>query len=168
MWVIPIRMAPVELHIHADRRLAFQVLSAFGASQPGGGSSRVLRDEGGRKLVEFHTPIAVGSARTTLLRTVEWVTLHEPEAIDFEKVEGPLHLLRDRFILDEVDRCTRFRYESTFGVKGGLLGWLVGQLRVKPVLGAFMRRHAQELKQTIEERARRSRLFPFHPCGVAE
>ena len=53
-----IRLEPVECHIHADRRLAFQVLTAFGAKQEDGGASRVLADEGHRKLVEFVTPIA--------------------------------------------------------------------------------------------------------------
>ena len=57
MWVIPVRMEAVETHIHADRRLAFQVLTAFGAGQPDGGSSTVLRDEGHRKLVEFRSLI---------------------------------------------------------------------------------------------------------------
>lgn len=56
-WIIPIRLEPVECHIHADRRLAFQVLTAFGAKQEDGGASRVLADEGHRKLVEFVTPI---------------------------------------------------------------------------------------------------------------
>jgi len=49
--ILPIRLKPVELHIHADRRLAFQVLTAFGARQEDGGSSTVLKDEGDRKLV---------------------------------------------------------------------------------------------------------------------
>jgi hypothetical protein len=44
-WIIPIRLEPVECHIHADRRLAFQVLTAFGAKQEDGGASRVLADE---------------------------------------------------------------------------------------------------------------------------
>ncbi|MFZ1058565.1 MAG: hypothetical protein WAP47_05170 [Candidatus Rokuibacteriota bacterium] len=84
MWVIPIRMDAVEIHIHADRRLAFQVLTAFGSAQPNGNSSRVLRDEGPRKLVEFHSLIPSAAGGEKVYRTVEWVTLHEPEAIDFE------------------------------------------------------------------------------------
>jgi len=102
MWVIPIRMDPVEIHIHADRRLAFQVLTAFGTAQPDGSASRVLRDEGHRKLVEFHSLIPTAAGGKKIYRTVEWVTLHEPEAIDFEGVEGPLALLRDRFVLEDV------------------------------------------------------------------
>ena len=55
--IIPIRLATVELHMHVDRRLAFEVLTAFGARQDDGGSSTVLKDEGDRKLVEFRSVI---------------------------------------------------------------------------------------------------------------
>lgn len=159
-WIIPIRLSPVTVHVHADRRLAFQVLTAFGVSQEGG-SSKVLADEGDSKLVEFHSSIG-GKA----YRTVERVTLREPEEIRFEGVEGPLALLRDRFVLEDAGGCTRFRYESTIGLRGWLVGWLVGQLRVRPVLARFMRAHSRELKTTIEGRARRSRVFPYRECGA--
>lgn len=92
------------------------------------------------------------------------MTLHEPEAIDFEGVEGPLALLRDRFVLEDAGGYTAFRYESTFGVKGGTLGWVVGRFYVKPLLARFMRQHVRQLKETIEERARRSRVFPYREC----
>ena len=167
MWVIPIRMEPVETHIHADRRLVFQVLTAFGASQPDGGSSTMLRDEGHRKLVEFRTLIPTAAGGKQMLRTVEWVTLHEPEAIDFVGVEGPLDFLRDRFVLEEVGGCTSFRYESTFGLKGWIVGWLIGRRRVKRRLSRFMREHSNALKATIEERARQSRVFPQRECSLA-
>ena len=157
--IIPIRLPPVELHIHADRRLAFEVLSAFGARQDDGGSSLVLKDEGERKLVEFHTPFSTPRGRKTY-RTVEWVTLHGPDEILFEGVEGPLRLLRDRFTLHDVDGCTRFRYESTFGLEGAVVGWLRGQLLVRPILKRFMREHSLELKKTIEARALKSRVYP--------
>lgn len=166
MWVIPIRMDAVEIHIHADRRLAFQVVTAFDTAQPDGSSSRVLRDEGHRKLVEFHSLIPTAAGGKKIYRTVEWVTLHDPEAIDFEGVEGPLDLLRDRFVLDDVAGCTRFRYESMFGLKGWIVGWLAARSRVKPLLDRFMREHARQLKATIEERAKRSRVFPYHPCAI--
>ncbi len=157
--IIPIRLRPVEVHVHADRRLAFQVLTAFGAKQEDGGSSRVLRDDGDRKLVEFHTPIGKKT-----YRTVEWVTLREPEEIRFDGVEGPLALLRDRFVLADAGGCTLFRYESTIGIKGSLAGWLIGRLRVRPRLVRFMRAHGLELKETIEARAKRSHLYPYRQC----
>ena len=167
MWVIPVRMEAVETHIHADRRLAFQVLTAFGAGQPDGGSSTVLRDEGHRKLVEFRSLIPTAAGGKQMVRTVEWVTLHEPEAIDFEGVEGPLPFLRDRFELGDTGGCTSFRYESTFGLKGWIVGWLIGRHRVKARLSRFMREHSHALKATIEERARQSRVFPCRGCALA-
>ena len=164
MWVIPVQMEPVETHIHADRRLAFQVLTAFGARQPDGGFSTVLRDEGSRKLVEFHSLIPTAAGGKKVVRTVEWVILHAPEAIDFEGVEGPVPFLRDRFVLEDVGGCTRFRYESTFGLKGWIIGWLVARFRVKLLLARFMREHTHALRAAIEERAKRSRVFPHRGC----
>ena len=163
--MIPIRLKPVELHIHADRRLAFQVLTAFGARQDDGGSSTVLKDEGDRKLVEFHSVIPTRRGKQKAYRTVEAVTLCEPDEIRFEGVEGPLDLLKDRFVLQDVAGCTLFRYESTFGLRGGLAGWLRGQLVIRPVLRRFMREHSLKLKKTIEDRAKRSRVYPYRDCG---
>jgi hypothetical protein len=163
--IVPIRLRPVELHIHADRRLAFQVLTAFGARQDDGSSSTVLKAEGDRRLVEFHSVIPTfGLAQTRgqkIYRTVEWVTLLEPEEIRFEGVEGPLDLMQDRLVLRALDGCTLFRYESTIGIKGGIVGWLKGQLLVRPALSRFLRDHSRRLKDTIEARAKNSRLYPY-------
>jgi hypothetical protein len=165
--IIPIRLASVELHMHADRRLAFQVLTAFGARQEDGSSSTVLRDEGNRKLVEFRSLIPTPRDTQKIYRTIEWVILHEPDEIRFEGVEGPLDLLRDCFLLRDVSGCTLFRYESTVGLKGGLAGWLRGQFLVRPVLRRFMREHSLKLKETIEARARQSRIYPYRECEVS-
>lgn len=156
-------LPPVECHIHADRRLAFEVLTAFGARQEDGGSSRVLVDEGPRKLVEFRTPIPNARGGETMYRTVEWVMLREPEEIRFEGVEGPLTLLKDRFLLRAEDGCTGFRYESVIGVGGSVAGWILAQRRVRPRVERFMIHHVQRLKATIERRAKQSRVYPFAP-----
>jgi hypothetical protein len=169
--IVKIRLKPVALHIHADRRLAFQVLTAFGTRGDDGSSSLVLKAEGDRRLVEFHSAMPTfrhGAKRgQKIYRTVEWVTLREPEEIRFEGVEGPLALMEDRFVLRNVDGCTLFLYESTIGIKGGIAGWLKGQFLVRPGLGRFMRDHSLKLKQTIEARAKESRLYPYRRCGVA-
>jgi len=169
--IVKIRLKPVELHIHTDRRLAFQVLAAFGTRAEDGSSSLVLKAEGDRRLVEFHSAIPIfrsGLRRgQKVYRTVEWVTLHEPEEIRFEGVEGPLDLLEDRFVLRNRNGCTLFRYESTIGIKGGIAGWFKGHLLVRPSLSRFMRDHARKLKQTIEARAKESRLYPYRNCGLA-
>lgn len=163
--ILRIRMKPAEAHIHADRRLAFEVLTAFGASSSAEKANpRVLSKENGRLLVEFHSHYKslLGGEKT--VKTVEWVTLSPPERIDFEGVRGPLAFLRDRFSFTEEGNCTRLRYESEFGLRWWLLGWLISTLLVKPILRRFMRNHMREMKATIEERAKRSRVYPQKPC----
>lgn len=95
------------------------------------------------------------------------MTLREPEEIRFEGVEGPLDLLQDRFVLRDLDGCTLFRYESTIGITGGIAGWLKGQLFVRPILSRFMRDHSLNLKETIEARAKKSRVYAYRNCGLA-
>ena len=166
---IPIRVEPVETLIHADRRLAFQVVTAFGASSGSeGASTRILKDEGGRLLVEFLTETKQLFGRRKVYKTVEWVTKHEPDRIDFEGVEGPLAILRDSFTFLPDGGCAVFRYESEFAVRWWVLGWIVGIAYVRPMLRRFMVGHVKKLKETIEERARRSKVYPQVPCSHPE
>jgi hypothetical protein len=166
MSVIPVRLPPLEVHIHADRRLTFQVITAFGASQGLAGSrSRVLgQDEDGRQLVEFHTPAEGLTGRQKVYRTVERVTLFAPERVEFEGVEGPLTLLHDRFLLQAEGNCTLLRYESQAGIRGWLLGWLIARFYARPRLERLMRAHLEEMKDAVEARARRSKVYPQLSC----
>lgn len=153
--------------MHADRRLAFQVITAFGAaSEMDGPSSRVISREDNKLLVEFTSQVRglLGGHKT--YRTVEQVTLYEPEMIDFQGVKGPLPYLHDRFTLEQEEGCTRFRYESEFGVRGWVFGWVIGMVYVRPKLKRFIGEHVEEMKQTIEARAQRSRKFPQQPCAL--
>ncbi len=169
MWIIPITLPPEEVHVQADRRLVFQVLTAFGATAPDGeASTRVLREEDDRVLVEFRTPIRGLFNRRKVYTTVEWVTPREPDRIDSQGVKGPMPFLRDRFELEEWGECTQFRYRSTFGLHGWRFGWLIGMLYVRPVLRRFVRRHLIELKEIAETRAGRSKVFPQGPCPIHE
>jgi len=159
--MIPIRLPPEDIQIHADRRLAFEVITAFGAnSQSSHGSSTVLERQGDRLLVEFHTLVRGPLGRRKVYRTVERVALHPPEAVEFEGVEGPLRRLRDRLVFAEESGCTRLRYESEIGLGWGPIGWLLGRLLVQPIMQRFMREHLVEMKETIEARAKRSRVYP--------
>lgn len=168
-WIIPVRLRPVEVLVHADWRLAFQVLTAFGTpSSHGDAWSRVLEREGDSLLVEFHTPVRGPLGRTRTYTTVERVTLREPVAIEFKGVRGPMPLLRDRFVLEDLDGCTLFRYESVVGLGWWVLGWLLATTYVRRTLGRFMREHALHMKETIEARARRSRAFPQKSCAHGE
>lgn len=166
--MIPIQLRPAEIHIHADRRLAFEVITAFGANrQPAHGSSTVLERQGDLLLVEFHTPVRGPLGLHKVYRTVERVALHPPEAVEFEGVKGPIRLLRDRLFLVDEGGCTRLRYDSQIGLGWGPIGWLVGRLLVQPVMQKFMRNHLAEMKETIEARAKKSRVYPQRACLFA-
>ncbi len=168
MWLIPVRLTPLEVHLHADRRLAFQVITAFGAGQEGQAASRVLSRENVRLLVEFHTPGKGLFGRRKIYRTVEWVTPHEPERVDFDTVEGPLTMMRDHIILEDQGGCTLLRYESECGLWGSVAGWLMMVLYVRPLKRRLMLEHLDEMKQTNEQRAKRSRVYPQQPCETWE
>jgi hypothetical protein len=160
--VVTITLAPIDVPVHADRRLAFQVITAFGAgAKDSGESSKVLERGGDRVLVEFHSPVKGLLGRTKVYKTVEWVTPHEPDRVDFEHVNGPLEVMHDRFLLEEVEGgCMTLRYESEFAVRWWWPGWVIGMLYVRPTLRKMMSKHLMDMKETIEERARRSHLFP--------
>lgn len=165
MTVKPITMEQERIHIHADRRLAFQVLTAFGAQAGEGPRNEVIEDNGNRKFIRFRTAVRF-AGKSWIMETTEWVTLTEPERIDFELVpgQGPirggLKLLRDRFAFEDRDGCTELAYDSTFGIRWSWGGWLLGRLVFKRTMRSLMRRHLQEVKQTIEDRASKSRVFP--------
>ncbi len=159
---IPIALPDVSAHIHADRRLVFEMVTAFGAAS----GSKVLESREDRLLVEFHTPSQDIFGRKKTYRTVEWVVPSKPESVDFELVEGPLAMLRDRFILEDLDGCTRFVYQSRFAMKWGIAGWLLGTLAIRRTLRRMMREHVFDIKQKAEERASRSRVFPVRQCAV--
>ena len=162
---VPVTITPYQVQIQADRRLVFQYLTAFGVGGPGSReSSKVLRDEGNRKLVEFHLEVRGLFGGTKRVRTVEWVTLNEPESIDFEGVTGPLPLLLDRFELEEDGGCTVLRYRSTVGAHGWVFGWPIAMLIARPMVKRHMRAHLAEVKERVEARARRSRVYPQRPC----
>ena len=159
-----IKIKSQQRHIHADQRLAFQVLSAFGAKTEDGSSSEVLKDEGQRKLVRFMTPFSI-FGRTSILVSDEWVTLEEPHAIRFSLVKaqglmGRLSDLEEAFLLNVQGGCVDMVYESRFRVRFGIIGWFIGRVFVRPVMRNFMGSHLAELKETIEARAKRSKVYP--------
>ena len=173
MAVIPIKIKPEKIHITSDRRLAFQVITAFGASNgskgiENGPSNRVLREEDDRKLIEFVTPVNLGPGMSRNWVTNEWVKMSEPEEVTFDLVPGKgpitggLKLLSDRFVFEVVDNCTDLTYESTFGIRWSVFGWLFGKMFVERYLKKHMREHLAEVKPVIEARAARSRVYA--PC----
>ena len=155
----------------ADRRLVYQVLTAYGQSGLDGYSTRVMEDHGDRKLVEFHTPLKVHN-RTHVARTVEWVRLTEPERIDFwlaagyeEKSIIALSLLEDAFVLEDRGGCTQMTYESRLAVQVPVIGWLLARLIIGPVMSRHMVEHLADIKALCELRSVRSRVWPQVECG---
>jgi hypothetical protein len=171
MSLIPIQIPSETIHVNADRRLAFQVLTAFNASMGADGpSNRVLEDQGTRKFVEFTTPISLGFGMHKNWITTEWVDLHEPEAIDFNLVPGSgpitggLKLLSDRFELEDHGSCTQFTYHSKFAIRWSVFGWMLGKIYIQKFMQKHMREHLSEVKIMIEARAERSRVHPQAAC----
>ena len=143
-----------SIHIHADRRSVFEMLTSFGDDDPGFEDlTRVLSKQGDRVLVETRTQKCGVVGGCNIYRTVEWVTPREPGLIEFETVEDPLPMTRDRYVLEEWGDCTVLHYESRFSSKGWLPGWLIGVLVAKPALKRSMREHLEGVKRTIEEQA---------------
>ena len=168
LWLIDIGVPTAQIHVEADRRLAFQVLTAWGAAGPDGRpTSKVLDKSGDRVLCEFYTP-AKALGISWVQRTVEWVTVTEPELIEFEAVEAPLPVLLCTWSLDEWGDCCLFKYDATIALHGSFLGWIFGVLFIRPMFERLMQEHLVELKATIEARAACSRVFPRRPCPHVE
>ena len=146
-------LPPIRLQIDADRDLVFRYITDFGApSSDGGATSRVLSNEGGTLLVEFLTPIAVLPRLRKTFRTVERVHLQETAQVDFEEVEGPFAVRRERITLRGEAGRTFLEYEAQLRLKGGILGWLLGVLFIRPLLRKVARGHLQEIKDKTESR----------------
>lgn len=159
-----------SVQVCADRRLAFQVLTAFGAKTADGSTSEVLSEAGNTKLVKFTTPVKL-IWRTRQLATEERVTLDEPRTIDFELLRAENYmrvfsLFKERFTLQDADGCTDFTYDSRFRIHGMPLSYPFAVGVVRPILARFMEQHLAELKQTIEQRAERSKMYPQKKCAI--
>lgn len=166
------------MHIHAQRELAFEVVSALGVGGAVNGSggnagespmSVVLKTDGPRMLVEFNTPLKLGPFATTW-KSTEWVTPEKPRSIDFELVpasgiiSGGLRQLTDRFEFAPEGNCTILTYSSRFGIRWSVGGWLVGKVLVAPIMNMHMSEHLVQVKEMVESRARRSRVYPQLDC----
>lgn len=169
LWAIHMDVPTAEIHVEADRRLAFQVLTAWGASGPDGKpTAKVLEKSGDRLLCEFYTPVKAFWGIKWVQRTVEWVTVTEPERIEFEAVKAPIPVLLCFWSLDAWGECCLFKYDATIALHGSVFGWVFGMLFIRPMFMRMMKEHLVELKATIEARAARSRTFPQRPCPPIE
>ncbi|TVR68878.1 MAG: SRPBCC family protein [Sphaerobacteraceae bacterium] len=166
MPVISIAVPSESVLIRADRRLSFELLSAFRSLRSNPVRSiRVLErdDDNNRVLAEFSSPVHLPFGKTLTLRTIESVKFFEPERIEFvlPKPSWTFAVLEDRFTLEDVEGWTRLRYESRFALPGWIFGWVVGKLVVQRMVKQHMREHLAELREKIETRAKRSRVYRF-------
>ncbi len=153
MVLKPIYISPIEVKINADRRLVFRFITDFGTpASESGTSSRVLSREKNGLIVEFETEVPVLFGIRKMFRTVERVTLHEPEQVEFEEIKGPLAMRQERLILDKLGSGTCLRYEANFRMKGSALGWLLGLFFVRPKLKHAVQAHLMEIRETFETR----------------
>jgi len=169
LWFIPITVRPVEVTIHSDRRLACEVLTAWGTTKVGDKpAARVMREQDKGQLIEFHTPIMSMLGVNYVARTLERVVVTEPKHISFEGVEGIVPRMICQFHIDEWGDCTRFRYETEFAIHGSVFGWIFGVTFVRLAMHSMMKKHSLEIKETIEKRASRSRVYPQKDCPSSE
>ncbi len=127
-------------------------MATFGEANAGSEmSARILSRDGDSLLVEFKTQFSMLFGFKKKIRTVEQVTLNEPQSIDFEEAEGPFALRQEHITLSERDGETHIRYEANIGLKSWVLGWLFGILFVRPLLKRIILRHFNEIKEKLDE-----------------
>lgn len=183
---IPIDLPDQSIHIHAQRELAFEVVAALGPTEEKrgqGGSAKskldsapavkIIATNSDRQLVEFNTPLKLGPVRKTW-KTTEWVSPMPPLSIDFNLlpdrgfIAGGLRELVDRFEFEDEGGCTVLTYKSRFGIRWSIGGWVLGKVLFGPVIRNHMIDHLAEVKVLVENRAKRSRIYPLRDCTVGD
>lgn len=154
---LSICIAHIEEQIQAERHRVWQYITTFGSGDDGSAmSSRILSNDNGKMLVEFKTAVPLPFGLKKVFLTVEQLTLHEPELVEFEEVEGPFTSRREHISLQQRESGTKILYEADFVVGWWLAGWLLGILLIKPALKKAVRRHLAEIKHAIEVEAKES------------
>jgi hypothetical protein len=147
---LSVRMAPVGLRIDAGRDLVFRRITDFGAPSGDGPPSNVLSSDGNSLLVEFLTPVLVLPGIRRTYRTVERVTLHEAESVEFEEVEGPFSVRKESISLRDDAGGTHVEYTARLVLRGWIFGWLLGALVVRRLLRRAVLGHLREIKSSVE------------------
>ena len=83
-------------------------------------------------------------------------------------ITGGLRQLTDGFELEKQGNCTVLTYKSRFGIRWSVGGWLLGKVLIGPIIKKHMIAHLGEVKEMIENRARRSRVYPQLPCDEGD
>ncbi len=155
----PIELSPQSVEIDAPRELVFQMLTAFRRGRIAGDnaeSSRLISEDGDTKIVEFTT-----KAGLFTYKTVEKVTLYEPERIAFVHLEGPLDFSEEEFALEETrEGGAILTHSGRFVWKEfPFFGWFGGVIYTRPMYHRVIRKHLAIVKEASEARAARSHVF---------
>ena len=142
------KLSDQSVVVDAPRELCFEVVAAAGR--------RLAKRSEKEWVVEFTT-----LADDREFRTLELLTLERPSVIRYRWLEGPLPEVREtiRFVPLDHNR-TRLAYSGTFSVGRGLLGSVIGRLRVKRRFDRLVLEHLQQAKEVAERRAMRTRVHP--------
>ena len=154
-----IELRPQSVEIDAPRELVFQMLSSFRRGRIAGDnaeSTRLISEDGDVKTVEFITKAGPFS-----YRTLEEVTLHKPQKIEFRHLEGPLDFSEETFTLDETSEgATLLTHSGSFIWKRfPFFGWFGGVIYTRPMYHRVIRKHFESVKEAAEARAARSHVF---------
>ena len=157
--VSDIQLKPQSVEIDAPRELVFQMLTSFRRGRIAGEnaeSTRLISEDGNVKIVEFITRAGPFS-----YRTLEEVTLHRPERIEFKHLEGPLDFSDETFTFDETpEDGTLLTHSGSFIWKRlPFFGWFGGIIYTRPMYHRVIRKHFQAVKEAAEARAARSHVF---------
>ncbi|MGH2749640.1 MAG: hypothetical protein ACRDK3_02010 [Actinomycetota bacterium] len=132
--------------VDAPREICFEVVAAAGR--------RLEERSIAEWVVEFKT-----SAGSREFRTIELLTLERPIAIHYRWLQGPLPEVHETIRFASLgDHKTRLAYTGRFSVGRGLLGWVIGRLRVKRRFDRLVLEHLQQAKEVAERRATRTRV----------
>ena len=155
-----IHVGPVAIEIAAPPQLVYQMLAAVGqGAQRGRERAEILEDRDGELICDFWTSVALPGGRDRLVRTRERVTLHPPDRIAYEHLDGPVQGLREEIRVESGDdQGTRLTYAGIYH-PSGVWDRLRAVVFARPAIHRVMRSHFADLRERAETRASRSRVF---------
>jgi hypothetical protein len=148
------RLGPLSIRIAAPPGVVSQVIEAPYSERPPAatrGHVRVLERRGNAVLAEHRTEVRGGLTAIT----VEWVTFESRDRVTFELVRGPVPLVEEEFVLNELpDGTTELAYRGELGADLWAIGRAWGRL-VAARWDEAVARSLDEIKRAAESRSRR-------------
>ncbi len=155
-----IAVGPVTVEIAATPALVYQMLAAIGqGTQKDGERAEILEQRDGELVCDFWTRLSLPAGRDRLVRTRERVTLHPPDRIEYEHLDGPVRGLRDSIAVGTTAiGGARLTYTGTYEPSGSV-DRLRAILLARPAIHRAMDAHFADVRTRVEARAKRSRVF---------